>query len=93
MTRMQPLAVIVPVVMMVMVPMAVPVTDVNSDGTHSDFDVFCHDHRLIAGVRRTGKYRHGQERNSEQGKQSIPHDTTLSLVGVLRPDSGTLRAR
>jgi hypothetical protein len=79
MTRMQPLAVIVPVVVMVVVPMPVPVTDVNSDRTHSDFDVFSHDHRLIAGVRRTGKCRHGQERNSEQGKQSILHDSTFSL--------------
>jgi hypothetical protein len=90
---MRRLAAIVVVVVMVVhaddsvIPMPVPVADVNSDRTHSDFDVFCHDRRLIAGVRRTGKCRHGQERNSEQGKQSIPHNTTLSLVGKLRPDT------
>lgn len=63
------------------IPMPVPVTDVNSDGADSDFDVFRDDHWFVAGVRRTGKCRHGQKRNNEQGKQSILHDTALSSVG------------
>jgi hypothetical protein len=62
-------AIVVVVVMAVhaddgVIPMPVAVADVNSDRTHSDFDVFRHDRRLIADARRTGKCRHGQERNS-----------------------------
>jgi len=69
------------------IPMPVPVTDVNSDGADSDFDVFRDDHWFVAGVRRTGKCRHRQERNGEKRKQSILHDTTFSLNwGPFGPD-------
>jgi hypothetical protein len=68
--------------------MPVSVTDANSDAADPDFDVFRDDHWFVAGVRRTGKCRHGQKRNNEKRKQSILHGT-LSLVGdVLRPDAG-----
>ena len=68
------------------IPMPVLVTDVNSDGADSDFDVFRDDHWFVAGVRRSGKCRHGQKRNNEQGKQSILHDTTLFGWGRYRPE-------
>jgi hypothetical protein len=40
-----------------MVPMPVSDTDVNSDWTDSNFDVFRHDHRFVAGAQRAGKCR------------------------------------
>jgi hypothetical protein len=71
-----------------MVPMPMPVADVNSHRADSDFDVFRYDYWFVAGVRRSGKCRHGQKRNNEKGKQSILHDTTLFGWGILRPDAG-----
>jgi hypothetical protein len=41
-----------------MVPMPVFDTDANSDWTDSNFDVFRHDHRFVAGAQRAGKCRH-----------------------------------
>ena len=74
------------------IPMPVPVTDVNSDGADSDFDVFRDDHWFVAGVRRSGKCRHGQKRNNEKGKQSILHDTTLFGWGFYVPMPARMRA-
>ena len=68
-----------------MVPMPMPVADVNSHRADSDFDVFRYDYWFVAGVRRSGKCRHGQKRNNEQGKQSILHDTTLFGWGFYAP--------
>jgi hypothetical protein len=39
-----------------MVPM--PMSDIDSDWTDSNFDVFRHDHRFVAGAQRAGKCRH-----------------------------------
>ena len=77
-------AVVIAVVAMVMavVPvehdsgvMPVPVTDANSDAADPDIDVFRDDHWFVAGVQRTGKCRHGHERNKKKRKQSILHGT------------------
>jgi hypothetical protein len=58
-----------------MVPMPVSLTDTNSDATDSDIDAFRDDQWFVAGVQRTGKCRHRQERNKTKAKQSILHDT------------------
>jgi hypothetical protein len=42
-----------------MVPMPVSGTDVNSDWTDSDFDVFRDDHRFVGGAQGASKCRHG----------------------------------
>ena len=68
-----------------MVPMPVSDTDANSDWTDSDFDVFRDDRRFVAGVQRTGKCRHSQERNNKKGKQDILHDTLFWLARPLAP--------
>jgi hypothetical protein len=55
------------------VMMPVSVADANSDA--ADIDAFRDDHRLVAGVRRTGECRHCQKRNNKKGKHSILHST------------------
>jgi hypothetical protein len=75
-----------------MVPMPMPVADVNSHRADSDFDVFRYDYWFVAGVRRSGKCRHGQKRNNEKGKQSILHDTTLFGWGFYVPMPARMRA-
>jgi len=70
------------------VPMPVSLTDVNSYAADPDFDACRDDHRFVAGVQRTGKRRHRQERNNKKGKQSILHGT---LLGWGRTTSRWLR--
>jgi hypothetical protein len=57
-----------------MIPISVSLTDPNPDAADSDFGAFRDDNRFVADVRRTGKCRHGQERNKKKGKHSILHD-------------------
>jgi hypothetical protein len=57
------------------VPMPVSITDPNSDAADPDLDALRDDHWLVAGIQRTGKCRHRQERNKKQGKYSILHGT------------------
>jgi len=80
------IAIVVAMVMVVVLPvehdsvvtmMAMSVTDANSDATDPDFDAFRDDHWFGAGVRRTGKCRHRQERNNKKSEQSILHSTLL----------------
>jgi hypothetical protein len=54
--------------------MTMSLTDANGDAADPDFNIFGDDHRLVAGVQRTGKCRHGQEGNNKQRKQNILHD-------------------
>jgi hypothetical protein len=55
----------------VVVAMPVSIAAVNSDAANPDIDVFRDDHRVIAGVHRTGKCRHCQEWNKTKSKHSI----------------------
>jgi hypothetical protein len=66
------------------VPMPVPLTDPNSDPADSDIGIFRDDSWFVADVHRTGKCRHGQERNKTKGKHSILHDILLGLLGRMR---------
>jgi hypothetical protein len=77
-------AVLIVIVMVVMlaadhdavVSMPVSLTGVNPDAADSDMDVFRDDDRVIAaGVHRTGKCRHRQERNETKNKHGILHGT------------------
>jgi hypothetical protein len=51
--------------------MPVSLTAANPDPADSDMDVFRDDDRFIAGVHRTGKGRHRQERNETKNKHGI----------------------
>jgi hypothetical protein len=62
-----------------MVPMAVSLTDPNSDAADSDIGAFRDDHWFVADVQRTGKCRHRQERDEKKGKHSVLHDILLGL--------------
>jgi hypothetical protein len=53
------------------VAMPVSLTAANPDAVDSDMDVFRNDDRFIAGVHRTGKCRHRQERNETKNKHGI----------------------
>jgi hypothetical protein len=61
------------------VPMPVSLTDPNSDAADSDIRIFRDNSWFVADVRRTGKCRHGQERNKKKGKHRILHDILLGL--------------
>jgi hypothetical protein len=60
-----------------MVPMAVSLTDPNSDAADSDIGAFRDDHWFVADAQRIGKHRHRQERNKTKGKHSILHGILL----------------
>jgi hypothetical protein len=60
-----------------MVPMAVSLTDPNSDAADSDIGAFRDDHWFVADAQRIGKHRHRQERNKKKGKHSILHGILL----------------
>jgi hypothetical protein len=58
------------------VPMPVSLADADLDAADSDPDFFRDDDRFIAaGVHRTGKCRHCQERNKTKDKHGILHGT------------------
>jgi hypothetical protein len=87
-------AVVVSILMLVVlapvVSMPVSLTAVNPDATDSDMDVFRDDDRVIAGVHRTGKGRHRQERNETKNKHGIfgiLHGTLSSVGDTRRPDA------
>jgi hypothetical protein len=69
------------------IPMPVSVTDMNSNAAYPDIDAFRDDHRFVADIQRTGKYRHRQERNKKKGKHSILHGTLFGW-GLHVPDTG-----
>ena len=78
------------VVLAAVVSMPVSLTAVNPDATDSDMDVFRDDDRVIAGVHRTGKGRHRQERNETKNKHGIfgiLHGTLSSVGDTRRPDA------
>ncbi|MGO9701252.1 MAG: hypothetical protein ACLPX7_18530 [Xanthobacteraceae bacterium] len=64
------------------IPMPVSLTDPNSDAAGD----FRDDHRFVAGIQRTGKCRHRQERNKKKGKHSILHGILLGW-DARRPDA------
>jgi hypothetical protein len=87
-------AVVVSILMLVVlapvVSMPVSLTAVNPDATDSDMDVSRDDDRVIAGVHRTGKGRHRQERNETKNKHGIfgiLHGTLSSVGDTRRPDA------
>ncbi|MGA3309060.1 MAG: hypothetical protein ABSD08_10650 [Xanthobacteraceae bacterium] len=68
------------VMVVVVVPMPVSLTDPNSDAADPDIGAFRDDHWFVADVRRTGKCRHRQERNKKKGKHSILHGRTSAVL-------------
>jgi hypothetical protein len=80
MRRSAAVVVVMVVVDVSFVPMPVSVTDPNADRADADLDVVRNDHRLVAGVRRTGECRHHQKRYNKNGKHNVLHGA-LSLVG------------
>jgi hypothetical protein len=62
--------------------MPVSLTDPNSDAAGD----FRDDHWFVAGIQRTGKCRHSQERNEKKGKHSILHGILLEW-DARRPDA------
>ena len=52
-------------------PMPVSLTDPNPDAADSDFRIFRDNNWFVADVRRTGKCRHGQERNNKKGNTAF----------------------
>jgi hypothetical protein len=72
------------------VSMPVSLTAADPHATDSDMDVFRDDDRFIAGVHRTGKGRHRQERNETKNKHGIfgiLHGTLSSVGDTRRPDA------
>ena len=53
------------------VPISVSLTDPNPDAADFDFGAFRDDNPFVADVRRTGKCRHGQERNNKKGNTAF----------------------
>ena len=53
------------------IPILVSLTDPNPDATDSDFGAFRDDNWFVADVRRTGKCRHGQERNKKRANTAF----------------------
>jgi hypothetical protein len=74
------------------IPISVSLTDPNPDATDSDFGAFRDDNWFVADVRRTGKCRHGQERNKKKSKHSILHDILLEAGTVAVPMLDRMRA-
>ncbi len=74
-----------------MIPMPVSLADANADVADLNCDVFRDDHWFVAGAQRTGKCRHGQERNNKKGKQRILHDTLFWLARPLATIVGRMR--
>jgi len=81
----------VPVVMVTVVMdphfvvMPVSVTDAYADAADPDLDIVRDDHRLVAGVRRTGECRHHQKRSKKNGKYNGFHDTLFDWGTVVVP--------